>query len=230
MKHKQTAVLLAILIGGFSQLLGLSSNAQMVTTVQESALEDNDFQALYPNADEGLSSDLTIGGPADIWTAVEFEPLTLPAGAVVTSFSIVFDIQENLPNVSFSLNIWALNGPWNESSTRNSISTYSHLALGSVTAKVGTLASDGDNSITFSGANLTAQYTDGQLANGIFWQDNDLASIFPNGATAYSNDTSLGEIGYVTYIIPEPSTWAAMAVGAVLLFVVLRRHRGFNQV
>jgi hypothetical protein len=81
-------VCIPILIGGFSAVLGLSSSAQVVTTtVQQPVSMTNWFPAAYPNEENGYSNNLTIGGPADIWTAVEFDPATLPAGAVVTNFS-----------------------------------------------------------------------------------------------------------------------------------------------
>ena len=226
-KSRKTAVLVMLAVFyGFSQVLGLGM-LQAVTTVQEAASEDSDFYANAPNYDAGYDDNLTIGGPADIWTAVAFTN-DAPASAAVSDFSITFDIQEDLPNnATFTLNIWALGGPWNENSTRNDISAYQHIALGSVQGKVGLLP-NGDNSITLYGSNLTLQYTDGQLANGIFWQDNDLAMKFPDGATAFSKDTpgGLGEIGYTTYtsVVPEPSTWAMLGATSVALLLLRRRH------
>ena len=222
MKHKKAAVLLALL--GFSAVLGLGI-AQAGTTT-EGASKDSYFSALDPNFDAGYSSNLTIGGPADIYSAFAFAAVN-PAGTVVTDFELTFDIQETIPtNEPFTLNIWALGGSWDESSTRNSISSFSHIPLGSVSGKEGTLP-NGDNSITFSGANLTSLYASGQVANGIFWQDNDLASLFPGGATAFSNNTPFGEVGTTTYVsvVPEPSTWVLMALAICALVFIRQRNR-----
>lgn len=224
MKPKQQLVIILALSA--SQLLALES-AQGETTTQ--TVQTNWFPAAAPASANFFSSQLPMFGPADILASAWVGDLNLPTGAVLTNDSLTFTLQAPVNLVSFDLNIFQLTpgGDWGPTTTRNDLANQIRVPSGTVRVTSLYNAAKDEYEIVFQDGALITLGNTGRLADPFYWNAEDAAALFPQGAVAFSGRSpSNPPSNTATFtVIPEPATYVWAAVGIAALGF-LRRRRG----